>query len=727
MRPPVLAAAVFGLFTGPPVPAADVDYVRDVKPILTARCTACHGAVRQKARLRLDAGQLIRQGGRKGPVVVPGKPGESPLLAAVIGGERPRMPPEAEGEAVPAKDIATLRAWIEQGAKVIDEPVPEDPKNHWAYRPPVRPAVPGSGNPIDAFLAAARAKHELTPSPPADKPTLLRRVFIDLTGLPPTRDDLHAFLTDTSPDAYEKVVDRLLASPHYGERWGRHWLDVWRYSDPFGLGEEYRYSQRHVWKWRDWVVESLNADKGYDRMVVEMLAADEAAPADRANLRATGYLARNWYKFNRNVWVQDAVEYTAAGFLGVTIRCCRCHDHKYDPVSQEDYYRLRAFFEPHDVRIDPVPGQPDTKKDGIARAFDGMPDAPTYLFHRGDERTPDTSRVIAPGVPAVLGGELHVTPVRVTPPRAVTAAAASGLVYRNSETSTGRRLALAKWIADRSNPLTARVAVNHIWMRHFGKPLVASVANFGLSGAKPTHPELLDYLAVEFMDSGWHMKKLHRLIVTSAAYRQSSRDAGANQKIDPDNRYLWRMNPRRLEAEAVRDCVLAAAGNLDPTLGGPILDQKLGESSRRRSLYFRFNTEYKMAFLDQFDPASPTECFERRESVIPQQALALSNSVLALNQSRLLAKKLSEKSADAAAFVAVAFETVLGRPPTKEERERCEKFLRDQAAVLKDPKALTPFPPAQGQVTPPAADPAKRAREDLIQVLFNHNDFVTVR
>jgi hypothetical protein len=772
------------------------------------------------------------------------------------------MPPEQEGTGLSEKEIALLRAWIDGGARMPDEPIPGDPRDHWAFRPPIRPPLPHvpdaapQANPVDAFLAAERGRHGLTSNPPADKAVLLRRVYLDLIGLPPTRAELRTFLADTSQDAYEKVVDRLLASPHYGERWGRHWMDVWRYSDPFGNGDEYRYSQRHVWRWRDWIIESLNADKGYDRMIVEMLAGDEIAPADPDTLRATGYLARNWYKFNRNAWLQDTVEYTAAGFLGITLRCARCHDHKYDPLAQQDYYRFRAFFEPHDIRIDPRPGEPDTNKNGIARAYDAHFDAPTYLFRRGDERTPDKSRALTPGVPAVLGGESVVRPVRFpardflralgpaveearrlaqvdlaranaearqgkvaaavaaskqavaravltavearaaaeqaeyAEPRdetrrkslavaagkaerrvaalraehalllaeqavanakkdrsaaeqklaaarkAVADAAAAvekedptytPLVNINRAGSTGRRLALAHWIANRDNPLTARVAVNHIWMRHFGKPLVATVANFGLNGKSPTHPALLDYLAVEFMESGWSMKRLHRLLVTSATYRLSSRTDPARLAADPDNRYLWRMNPRRMESEAVRDSLLAAAGRLDPTAGGPILDEKLGQTSRRRSIYFRFNTEYRMQFLDPFDPASPTECFERRESVLPQQALALLNSTLALNESRLLARHLTAEFFAPEQFVTAAFEQVLNRPPTDVERSRSERFLREQAGLFLQPAKLTPFPPLADAVTPPAADADQRARENLIQVLFNHNDFVTIR
>jgi hypothetical protein len=711
-----LLTALVAAVAATPLRAAEVDYLRDVKPILSAHCFTCHSAVRQKAGLRLDAASLIRKGGRHGPPVIPGKSAQSLLIQAVLGADRARMPPESEGATLPGRDIDVLRAWIDQGAKAPEEPVPDDPRNHWAFRPPVRPPVPHlpARNAIDAFLAAERSQHKLTPNPPADRATLLRRVTLDLVGLPPTLEELHAYLADQSPDAYEKVVERLLASPRYGERWGRHWLDVWRYSDPFGLGEEYRYSQRHIWRWRDWVVESLNADKGYDRLIVEMLAGDEVAPGDRATLRATGFLARNWYKFNRNAWLQDTVEHTAAGFLGITMRCARCHDHKYDPISQQEYYRFRAFFEPHDIRVDPMPGQPDVVKDGLARAFDAQPTAPTYLFVRGDDRNPEKAHPLTPGVPAVLGGEVRVEPAVFTP------------LAVSPPASTGRRLALARWITRRDNPLTARVAVNHIWIRHFGRPLVPTVVNFGLSGKEPTHPALLDWLAVQFTDDGWSMKKLHRLIVTSDAYRLASvnsRPTAANLAIDPENRYLWGMNARRMEAEVVRDSLLAAAGELDGRLGGPILDEKLGQVSHRRSLYFRFNTEYKMLFLDQFDPASPIECYERRESVVPQQALTLSNSALALSRSRLLARRLASSSD----FVTAAFEQVLGRPPTAEERGRCDRFLAEQAALLKESTKLTPYPPGRDAVVPPATDAAQRARENLIHVLFNHNEFVTVR
>src|SRR5438874_9593180 len=271
-------------------------------------------------------------------------------------------------------------------------------------------------DPIDRVLAVPHAKLGLVPEQEADRYTLLRRVTIDLTGLPPTPDEIRAFLADTAPDAYEKVVEKLLASPRYGERWGRHWMDVWRYSDWWGLGAEVRNSQKHIWHWRDWIIESLNADKGYDQMLREMLAADELYPGDADRVRATGYLARSYFIFNRNTWMEEVVEHTSKGFLGLTLNCARCHDHKYDPLAQQDYYRMRAFFEPYQVRTDMAAGEADFAKDGVPRVFDCNLDAPTYLFVRGDEKNPNKIKKIVPGLPAILArGELAIKPVSLPP------------------------------------------------------------------------------------------------------------------------------------------------------------------------------------------------------------------------------------------------------------------------------------------------------------------------
>jgi len=679
-------------------------------------------------------------------------------------------------------------------------------------RPPV-PSVkdPAWGrNPIDAFVAVEHLERGLIARPEADRVTLLRRVTFDLTGLPPTAVEIREFVADPSSDAYENVVDRLLASPQYGERWGRHWLDVWRYSDWSGWtgGNQIRDSQPHIWRWRDWVVESLNADKGYDRMVVEMLAGDEIAPDDPATLRATGFLVRN-FKSDREKWMQDTVDHTFLAFQALTVGCARCHDHMYDPIPQREYYQLRAVFEPHRVRLDRVPGEIDTKKDGLARAFDADPAALTYLYIRGDDRTPDKSASLPPGTLAAYGpkfppvvpvklpagavapngrefvlkdelaaleaavvaargakpqatGEVELAEARrdafaataaadkdgtaenrvaasVAQRRAAVAAAkrdlavaeataakdpkqaalaknrdaakaalakaeaATGTDYAKRPmtaypaASTGRRTALAKWLTDPANPLTARVAVNHLWLRHFGQAIVPSVFDFGANGRRPTHPALLDWLAAELVEKRWSMKQLHKLILTSRTYRSASTPDSANAAKDPDNLYLWRFVPRRLEAEAVRDQLLFVSGRLDLALGGPDLDPARGFDLPRRSLYFRHAHERQMEFLKLFDAPSVTECYQRRDSVAPQQALALANSPLAVECAKRIAKELN----GSAEFGKLAFGRVVGRSPTVDEAAECAAFLE-------------------------AGDAARR-KELLVLALFSHHEFVTVR
>jgi hypothetical protein len=771
------------------------------------------------------------------------------------------------------------------------------------------PTVKNNGwvrNPIDAFLAADHEARGLKPRPEAPRHILVRRLYLDLTGLPPTLEELEAAANDRSGDWFEKIVDRLLASPRYGERWGRHWMDVWRYADWAGYGQEIRDSREHIWQWRDWIVESLNADKPYDRMVTEMLAGDELAPDDPKTLRATGFLVRHYYKFSRDTWLEGTVEHTSKAFLGFTMNCARCHDHFFDTdISQKDYYRFRAIFEPYNVRVDRLPGEPNLTKLGLPRAFDARPAEPTYLYVRGNQNNPDKASPIPPGVPAALGGpEFKLEPVQlplsaycpdkrdfvIKETRAASAAAipkaretataaqrslffaatqlvgtdgyftiaaAAGgqramaalalaeievplaetrhaallaafraealedagkkdtgewkqaateanraqhdgallearkalltaqqaiaaapaktrpeLTKKAADTekllakaeadvkqpaattytkravalyphvSTGRRLALARWITDSRNPLTARVAVNHMWLRHFGAALVPSVFDFGQNGRAPTNPALLDWLAAELMAtppaSGgrqspgagpWSMKRLHRLLVTSSAYRMDSATDTANGAIDRDNQYLWRMNSHRMEAELVRDSVLSLGGQLDLTMGGPEVPFTQGLTSKRRSLYLQHAAEKQTEFLALFDAANVSECYQRTESVIPQQALALSNSTLVLGQSRVLAAKLSkqagEEPAANAAFVKLAFQTVLGRPPADEEQATCEKFLTEQTALLRD-KKLTPFAGTAAPV-PPSPIPHLRAREGLVHVLMNHNDFVTIR
>jgi hypothetical protein len=547
-----------------------------------------------------------------------------------------------------------------------------------------------------------------------------------------------------------------------------------------------------------------------------MLAGDELAPADPAALAATGFLVRNYKMLSREKWLQDTVEHTFLAFQGVTLGCARCHDHFFDAFKQSEYYRVRAIFAPHEVRIDRVPGTADRKVAGLARVFDAKLDAKTLLYERGDERTP-IGAPLEPGVPAVLGGTLAVTPVTlptdaIAPDRrpfviaeeraaalakvqaaspldkpvaeaqraeleallAVELLEAAGhkgqLVWRVAAlhanlaqrftaiataqralaqgtpeqkaavaqaklaeptsltfkpravvtypaTSTGRRAAFARWLTTPTNPLTARVAVNHLWLRHFDTALVPSVFDFGTNGRRPTHPALLDWLAAEFMHQGWRMKPIHRLLVTSHAYRQASTPNAVGLAKDADNVYLWRFAPRRLEAEAVRDSVLAVTGQLDRTFGGPELDHALGLTTFRRSVYYRHAPEKQMEFLKLFDAAAPTECYQRKASIVPQQALALANSPLCIAAARVLARQIGADDADA--FVTACFERILSRPPSPAELAECRAFVGTappQTRMTTDPAGHKP-----------ASDPSLRRRESLVLVLLNHHELVTLR
>ena len=846
-------------------PVGEDGYIRDVKPVLARRCASCHGVLMRKAGLRLDTAAAIVKGGDSGLAVELSSSSESLIVERITASDTRRMPPE--GERLTAEEIAALRRWIDSGAIVpAHEPPPADPRSHWSFRSLAKGEAPANVDLIDTLLGEEHRRLGLNPRPRATKTELLRRVTIDLTGLVPTRDEVRAFVEDTSPTAYEQAVDRLLASPRFGERWARHWMDVWRYSDWDGFAAEIRESRPFLWHWRDWIVESLNANLSYDRMIVLMLAADEAEPTNASTQRATGFLARNWYRFNRNVWLDNAVEHTAKAFLGLTMNCARCHDHKYDPITQADYYRFRAFFEPHDIREDHLAINALAEKDGVPHAYDSKLTEPTYLFVRGDERNPDKTKSYGPGLPRFLSATpLPIEPVRVPLPsrrpsllagakaalraeeakavklaadafanskpedrpsaeialslaevrqraldarfladgalaveppgpeskplamrakRAEASVAArlaeSGLAtaqaklakLRRSEPSspataaaeaelsaaatalatayaatttietsytpagptypsesTGRRLALARWIISPKNPLAARVAVNHVWAHHFGRPIVASTSDFGVNGTPPSAPKLLDALAGRFVDSGWNLKALHRSIVLSEAYRRDSSQSAndPNFASDPENVTLWRMNPRRMEAEVVRDNILFVSGALDGTVGGPDLDPELAMTSGRRSLYLRHAQEKRAAFLRVFDSPSTVECYRRIETVMPQQSLALANSPLGIASARRLASKLSETAGDDRAFLASAFEVVLNRPPTDPERTACEAFLKESVARFSSGKPLTPFDSGPDPSVPPSPDPAMRARQGLVHVLFNHTDFVTIR
>jgi hypothetical protein len=1086
--------------------AQAVDYVNDIKPLLEEKCYACHGPLKSQAGLRLDTAKRLIAGGDSGNAVVAGKPHESLLIDVLTGEAGYQMPPANEGAAMTAEQVELVRKWILAGAPAPEDEQPApDPKKWWSYQPIERPPLPSLDdadwcqNPIDQFIQARREENGLPHASRADRATWLRRVYLDLIGLPPSRDQLQMFIDDPSANAEERVVDELLSRPEYGQRWGRHWMDVWRYSDWYGSRgiNEVRYSQRHIWRWRDWIVDALNADLGYDQMVRQMLAADESDFTDAGQLAATGYLGRNWYKFDRDVWLFDTVERTSEALLGLTMRCCRCHDHKFDPISQVEYYRFRACFEPHDVRIDPVSATAEREKDatlgmvltdGIPLVYDKTSEAPTYLFERGDSRAPDKSQVLQPGIPAALSGavsgSLDVQPIDLQPEvwypmlrsdlrksllqkmaddvqlaiaereqaqialqtlldkmptteiakrsadtddlqhtasqdtaspadrvllsddfatenlqlwkplsgewrfvdgkllqSSVTSFAtivaepvlpldfavqiryrtlapgtyrsvgfsfdykdqgnsqdvytsandnrssvqafhrsggqqsypAEGIVYTpldvgqeitldvrvvgtsltidlngerkldyamplarragkfalwvhqgaaeflevkisgieeseesrrqqiddaqnavrladlkiqraeahqvamqkridaemakhlnlrpdgsqlpatekeatanqlalaaavatadaeildaklkieevagdakqlaEAETrlakaqqaasnpqpegyqpigdqyptvSSGRRLALARWITDRENPRTARVAVNHLWGRHFGQPLVATPENFGLNGQTPSHPKLLDWLADELMRNDWQMKPLHKLIVLSATYRMSSQTplttSDIGSRLDPENRLLWKMPLRRMEAEVVRDSTLWLADRLDRTFGGPEIPEDKGDQVFRRSLYIRNTPNEKNPMLEIFDIADPNACYRRQESIVPHQSLAMMNSGLSKDAARIIADRLPQDEA----FINAAFETVLSRKASPAEHERCHEFLQSHANLLQRNAGPT-FNGNSLALLPPDSDPMQQARENLVHVLLLHNDFVTVR
>ncbi|QDT91652.1 DUF1549 and DUF1553 domain-containing protein [Gimesia algae] len=731
-------------------------------------------------------------------------------------------------------------------------------KNRYAWKPfkPVtRPEVPlikdadWARNPIDHFIAAGHEQEGLQRAKEASPEILLRRVYLDLIGLNPTPAEIQDFLKEqkTNPQAYEEIVTRLLNHPAYGERWGRHWMDVWRYSDWAGYKQALRESQRHIWHWRDWIIESLNADKGYDQMLVEMLAADELKPDDWDTLRATGYLARNYHS-KRDQWMDDVVKHTSQAFLGITVGCAKCHDHMYDEIEQREYYEMRAIFETYHVRTDRVEGVLDTAKNGIPRAYDKSLTAKTWLFEKGDERRPVKEEIIPPGVPTFLGGEFKVTPVSLPmvasqPARresvkedlltharkmmeqakakeqrlaaeselavleaqfdieemeasgdkksdawkaaalklvklqrqsalenakwklmaaeqeqqeaqqaVVTAEAkkkksvitkakqrlkkaeqqhkAAQTALKKAETdskaklttkytprkqpvypksSSGRRLAFARWLTDGNNPLTARVAMNHIWLRHFGQPIVPTVNEFGGNGRGPTHPALIDWLAAELVKQDWSMKEMHRLIVTSSTYRMAGTGSEENSKIDPDNKYLWKKSSMRMEGEIVRDNLLFIPGRLDPQLGGPDIDNTKAQDSVRKSIYLRHAHEKLVEFVQIFDGPSVSECYMRDMSVQPHQALAMANSKLTFQATQALTEKLlKQTSGNIDDFIQQAFLSILSRSPDASEQKMCHEFLTHTSESSK-------IKPSEDQF------------QLLVTVLFNHNDFVTIR
>jgi hypothetical protein len=712
-----------------------------IRPVLVERCYRCHSSQAKslKAALRLDTRAGIRQGGNSGPAVVPENLDESLLFQAISGadGVEPMPPDTRLSPAV----VADFGNWIKMGApdprlgtaKHEATPTSGSAKllDWWSLRPLRKPRAPAvkpalaawARSPIDHFILAQLEVHGLLSSPEAERRDLIRRLSFDLTGLPPTPQALHEFLNDTSPGAYERLVDRLLASPHYGERWARHWMDLVHFAETHGHDQD--RIRPNAWPYRDYLIRSFNRDTPYSRFVAEQIAADALFPEDPGLVVALGMLAAGPWdesslrdirddsidrQIGHYIDRDDMVATVMSTFASATVHCARCHDHKFDPISQEDYYSLQAVFAGTDKAergydADPALGRlrhslaadlkridgRDSAQSGWLRAELAALPPQRLVFAGASDFVPDAGHK-PPGGPRpvwiLTRGDIH-SPARPAVPGtfSVGPVLAARFPVSRAEDESARRVCLARWIADPRNPLTWRSIVNRAWQHHFGRGLVATPNDFGRMGALPSHPELLDWLAATFLESGASLKRLHRLIVTSAAYRQSVHDQPAFGSTDADNVWLWRQNRRRLDAESIHDAILQVAGRLDTRMGGPSIQQFTlspgvhvtpvvdytrydldGPGSCRRSTYrFLFRTLPDPFFdaLDAADSSSLTPV--RNESSTPLHALELLNNPFVLHQCEPFANHLRAAGPRLSDQIRFAFELAYSRTPAEQE------------------------------------------------------------
>jgi cytochrome c553 len=762
----VIALALFAqvALAADPAPTAEqVEFFeKKVRPLLVEQCVNCHGPKKQRAGLRLDTAEGLKKGADNGPVVVPGDPEKSTLIKSVRRKGEYAMPPE---KPLSADQVAILEAWVKGGAVFpagTTKAVATDWKNHWAFRPPTEPQVPNPkvqvSSPIDAFITAKIGDLNLTPVAKADKRTLARRAYFDLTGLPPTADELDAFEKDTSPNAWEKMIDKLLASPHYGERWGRHWLDVARYADSKGYVFTEDRNYPYAYTYRDYVIRSFNADKPFDRFITEQLAADKLdSGADKQALAAMGFLTVG-RRFSNNIHdiTDDRIDVVTRGLMGLTVTCARCHDHKFDPIPAADYYSLYGVFassnEPKDL---PQIGEPENvreyerfvaehgqlekavaderakrtaaKKLGVVSLVGGLgfqppeqrilnradmneinklqkkadeyksksPAAPPRAMVMTDNPKPSEPVVFLRGNPGNRGPQV---PRRM--PQAVV-----GETREAFKEGSGR-LEMAKAIASKDNPLTARVFVNRVWAWHFGTGLVRTTSDFGLRTEKPSHPELLDWLARRFVEDGWSVKKLHKHIMLSDAYTRGSVPPSEVAKADPENKWLAYFPRTRHDFETMRDALLTAAGTLDATVYGRPVDLFKPPFSKRRAVYGYIDRQNLPGTLQAFDFASPEQHTPVRfQTTVPQQALFLLNSQFVADAARaVVARPEMSKATLPAARVKQVYRAVLSRSPTANELELATKFI---SGAEKEPVT-------GGKLT---------AWEQLAQVLLMSNEF----
>ena len=794
-----------------------VSFHGDVEPILKASCASCHSADAHSSGFVVDTPQSLLKGGALNGArdIVPGNAADSVLVAYLNGRKKPQMP--LGKAALTEPQIKTITAWIDQGAKI------DTIKLGWPYTPPSAAPIPPVRNkvwvrnPIDNFVLAKLEARGLTPSPQASRVALVRRVYVDVVGVLPTPTEADRFLSDTSPAAYAKLVDRLLADPRYGERWGRHWLDLVRYADTNGF--EVDGIRPHAWRYRDYVIQSLNQDKPYDRFLKEQIAGDELYPNDPAATVATGYARLGpWDELSGDPdqrwqdYLNDVTDTTGSALLGLTVGCARCHDHKYDQIKQADYYRLQAFFagtkwvdtaipegnippeiaqdrtklqslkpqaqtlhdkyralalaqkqkaaapgakvDVSDNDINAILSRPENGTDKklsdslqsqisdlentvapyepVTEAVtDGGKTAPAqHILLRGNRLTPGP--IVQPGFMASLvGGQER--PALITPP--------------SGGKTTGRRSALANWLGSRQNPMTARVIVNRLWQFHFGRGIVGTPSDFGKNGDGATHPELLDWLAVRFMNDGWSLKKMHRLMLLSATYRQASALNPRAARADPGNTLFWRMNPMRMDAEALRDSILTVSRRLNPQPGGPgvypkVSDEVLSTGSthkwgsspedqqRRRTVYVFQRRSLVLPIVEAFDGADMNNtCPRRSVTTIAPQALALFNGEFGRTESRFFAERVAREAGDDPDKQIVhAYQIALCRRPTAAQIAVARKFLALKtqihlggAAPALQTTALTSGRDVSDAMTKEAQ---MAALADFCHVLINTNEFI---
>ena len=732
---PLLFAALswlsVGLRAAEPTKSQLEFFENRIRPLLTDNCYSCHSheATKLKGGLSLEFRELLLRGGETGPAIVPGDPEKSLLIKAVRYTDADlQMPPK--GKKLSDEQVGWLVNWIKLGAPdprttnsaAYGKWGTKSDRDHWSFKPVKQPALPAvkdkdwGQTPVDAFILAKLEENGMKPSPPADRRTLIRRATFDLTGLAPTLAETRDFLNDPAPDAFAKVVERLLASPAYGERWGRFWLDTARYSDTKGdvkrNQEDFHYP--FAWTYRDYVVRAFNEDKPFNRFIVEQLAADKINTGqDRSMLAAMGFLTvGERYNGNANDIINDRIDVVTKGLLGLTVTCARCHDHKFDPIPTQDYYSLHGIFASSvEPREDPFLGNLKTESPEYQEYARQHNDLEQKLTALGGNRKGGAAaknknlrqqrtelirdlamlEVANPGAPpramvlfdrqrvadsrVLLRGEAE-NPGEVVPRRFLEILAGPNRpVFRNGS----GRLELANAIANPANPLTARVLVNRIWQHHFGEGFVTTPDDFGNQSAPPSHPELLDYLAARFMAEGWSIKQLHRRIMLSSVYQQGSRNNPRFAQIDPNNRLLWRANIRRLEFEAVRDSLLEIGGRLDTTLGGRPVNLGATPYSTRRTIYGFVDRRNLPEVFNQFDFANPDITTGKRyDTIVPQQALFMMNSPLVVEQARNLVNQPGFRNLpDDEARVRWLYDSIYQREPSEVESKLALNFVND--------------------------------------------------